>query len=52
MVKKGNRVANVGNKGVIETLVIKAQDLVQVVSKVSEFGCRSVSVNIVFCGVI
>ncbi|KAL8098625.1 uncharacterized protein LOC141686960 isoform X1 [Apium graveolens] len=33
MVKKGNRVANVGNKGVIETLVIKAQDLVQVVSK-------------------
>ncbi|XP_063935358.1 polyadenylate-binding protein-interacting protein 4 isoform X2 [Daucus carota subsp. sativus] len=33
MTKKGNRVANLGNKGVIETLVVKAQDLVQVVSK-------------------
>lgn len=33
LVKKGNRVANVGNKGVIETLVIRAQDFVQVVSK-------------------
>lgn len=33
IVKKGNCVANVGNKVVIETLVVKAQDLVQVVSK-------------------
>lgn len=33
MTKKGNRVANVANKGVIETLIVKAQDLVQVVSK-------------------
>lgn len=45
MTKKGNRVANLGNKGVIETLVVKAQDLVQVVSKASGFLFRSVFVN-------
>lgn len=38
MIKKGNRDANVANKGMIETLIVQSEDLVQVVSKASGFA--------------
>lgn len=53
MTKKGNRGANVANGGVIETLIVLSEDLVQVVAKAchftfSCFGSTSLSCSVDF----